>query len=468
MANEEVHPHIKEHNNVQICFADTLTQATNALNRRHLQDPETEPAKLNQGHLMLFGVEEWKNANIQEFNRALGQDLNTFKRLEIFGCEIDEAVQRELANGLTGPNLQNVTQLDLDNTALTPAGATAIFTNVAEATAIETLNLQGSVANADVMKAIDNAMPAGVNIFRHLNKVDLKINDLKKEAGEALASLMTKFVVDDDVELDLFYNDLQAEGAQHIARGLQSDGCMITKLDLCCNNIGDAGAQSLAAALLTNDKLKVLKLALNNIGNPGAIALFHALVPPEEGVNVNQVPNTTLQVLDLSANVMKEEVKESPEEVKRNALMDQYEKEQREIHDRNEHTEEDKERLAFLAQELGKMKTEEQKSNRPLMDALINVLHGANHLKEIDFTGIETDDTGWAKLGSQLPFTAKPVGRPNGDKMKIKFSIVDLMSTERLKEMEKVIWGEDKDSVYDHIDWRRRDPVENKEEEKTN
>lgn len=49
---EEVAPYIKEHDGKQICFADTIVQATNALKRTNLSHAE-DANKLENGHLML-------------------------------------------------------------------------------------------------------------------------------------------------------------------------------------------------------------------------------------------------------------------------------------------------------------------------------------------------------------------------------------------------------------------------------
>lgn len=458
MVKEEVSPHIKDHNGTKICFADTLTQASNALKRQQLPEG-AEPGDLNEAHLMLFGVEDWNKSKVTGLNKALGDGLNTFKRLEIFGCEIDEALQKELANGLTGGNLEHVTQLDLDNTSLSVAGAKAIFDNVTEAQAIEILNLQGSVKDADVLKAIETSLVPNSNIFRHLRKVDLKINDLKQAAGEPLKNLIGKFLSHDEVELDLFYNDLQAQGAREVATGLQLAHCYLTHLDMCCNNIGDAGAGFLASALRTNTSLQVLKLALNNIGNDGGIALFSTLVPSED---VNLRTNETLKVLDLSANVMKGEVKKGE-------LNDAEAQRLAELMDETKYPKGERDEEWFV--ERSKLQQKKQ-DKQDLAEILCRVLLQAHYLNEIDFTGIEFDDAGWDFLGQQLAQTHDIPERVQideaEDKMIIKFSIVDLMSTDRLTRMEEQIWNETKKDTYSHIDWRRRDTGEKKEEEKTN
>jgi len=256
---------------------------------------------------------------------------------------------------------------------------------------------------------------------------------------------------------------LQATGAQHIARGLQVDNCKLTILDLCCNNIQDAGAEALAGALRTNESLKVLKLALNSIGNKGGIALFKSLSSTQASDNVNQ--NKTLRVLDLSANVMKGEKSDgqlTPDQKARLAELEdetKYPKDKKNDEWYDEH---------------GKLDQLRQVKNE-LAESLCDLIDNADHLNEIDFTGIEFDDNGWDQLGTCLNLSAKGYQRATDPdvkpKMTIKFSIVDLMSTERLQQMEAKIWAKDIRDNFDHIDWRRRDVPEEKkegEEKKTN
>lgn len=451
-AAEEVAPYVKEHNGSHICFADTLTQASNALNRTNLSE-DTDATNLDQGHLMLFGVEEWKTTDIASLKGAMKNPSNTFKRLEIFGCEIDEARQAEFAETLAGGSLENIERLDIDNTELKPDGAAAIFNAVAEAGNIKTLNLQGSIPDAATLNAINGALVEECNLFRSLNSIDIKINDIKEEGCEAVKDLMNKMNEFENVELDMFYNDIQAGGARIIATGLQEPECHLTLLDLCCNNIGNDGAISIGNALRTNGTLRTLKLALNNIGNEGAMAIWSALAPLP--TDPNRASNTTLCLLDMSANVMKEEsaipapkltAEEKAELIEIDAkLADLLED------DLTPEQVADRTALETRRGEIAKFHVD-----RPVVTQLIEVLLKANTLEDFDFTGIEFDGDGWRILAENMKSTVRLPNRAK-EPMTIRFSIVDLMSEENLKSMEEAIWEGDLKDAYKNIDWRRRE-----------
>lgn len=455
---EEKSPYIKEHNDKTICFADTLTQAKNALERKEIKDEDK--AKLDGAHLMLFGVESWKKNELKEFKGAMKAATNNFERFEIFGCEMKEADQLQFGELLDPENLSSVKQFDLDNTVLEPNGARAIFEKIAEVPSIEILNLQGSIAGKSaVMAAIADRMVENANIYKSLWKLDLKINELKADAAENVARVMSRMMtanMEGIVSVDLFYNDIKAEGAAHIAAALQNPESVITDLDLCCNNIGDAGAQSIAAMLRTNNSLTTLKLALNNIGAAGGIAIFKALAPRRH--DANQAKNTTLRVLDISANVMKEDqadLDRSAEDKEARAQHEALGKELEQFLDEDLNFIEGKEAEAKAIQEkMDAIKFVDNES-MPLVEAIANVCTGS-WLAEFDFTGIELGNEHWRSLGHHLSTTNNKALQKLGEPMKIRFSIVDLMNENNLKTLEEFIWGNQKDN-YQHIDWRRRE-----------
>lgn len=460
---EEKSPYIKEHENKTICFADTLTQAKNALERKEIKD--ADKAKLDGAHLMLFGVESWKKAELKDFKGAMKAATNNFERFEIFGCEMKEADQLQFGELLDPENLSSVKQFDLDNTVLEPKGAAAIFEKIAEVPSIEILNLQGSIAGkGGVMAAIADKMVDNANIYKSLWKLDLKINELKADAAENVARVMSRMAQSNEeghTEVDLFYNDIKAEGCKHITAALQMPESVITHLDLCCNNIGDAGAESIGAMLRTNTTLVSLKLALNNIGTAGGIAIFKALAPRRH--DANQAKNTTLRILDISANVMKEDTTKdrSAEDVEAQKQKEALETELNQYVDEDENPLEGKE--AEVDAIRAKMDAIVFKDNEtmPLVEAISAVCTGA-WLSEFDFTGIELGNEHWATLGHHLSTTTNKSLQKLGEPMKIRFSIVDLMNEENLKTLEKFIWGDKSNQAspyhtHKHIDWRRRD-----------
>jgi hypothetical protein len=76
--------------------------------------------------------------------------------------------------------------------------------------------------------------------------------------------------------LDLTSNNIEADGARHLAAALERNNTL-TALAVGGNNIGDAGALHLAAALGQNVTLTWLDFSGNNIEDAGAAALRAAL-----------------------------------------------------------------------------------------------------------------------------------------------------------------------------------------------
>ena len=308
----------------------------------------------------------------------------------------------------------------LDNTELSKVGAEAIMKEIGQ-TGVEEINLQGSIKNTEVMKATLEGLIGSTS----LKKLDFKINDIKDTAGKAIEEFMLK-TKSTELELDFFYNALNANGAARIANGLASTSIVL--LDLCCNDIGDDGAVALSRTLIGNTSLRSLKLALNNIGNKGAMAIFSVIVVKANTKNAN----VTLKELDLSANVMKET----------DADVD-------------------------------------EKENPTITSSLIDVIYYGVGLTDFDFTGIELTKSGWERLANaftvahnQFPQTQTLVHNQLQDKTMfdlnvtrfIRFSIVDLMSEENLKLMERAIWEGELSEAFNYIDWRRKKQPETNEE----
>eukprot|EP00831_Metopus_contortus_P016867 TRINITY_DN17103_c0_g1_i7.p1 TRINITY_DN17103_c0_g1~~TRINITY_DN17103_c0_g1_i7.p1 ORF type:complete len:197 (+),score=26.50 TRINITY_DN17103_c0_g1_i7:172-762(+) len=100
-------------------------------------------------------------------------------------------------------------------------------------------------------------------------------------------------------------NNIGVAGAKSIASALKSN-VSLTTLYLWNNNIGDTGTESIAGALTTNSTLTELSLGSNKIGDIGAKFLADALIS-----------NYTLQDLYLSCSNMSESSKLLLEEAAR-------------------------------------------------------------------------------------------------------------------------------------------------------
>ena len=76
--------------------------------------------------------------------------------------------------------------------------------------------------------------------------------------------------------MDLSLNNVGPAGAESLATALKTNKTL-TNLYLSQNDLGPAGAESLATALKTNTTLTNLDLSRNNVGPAGAASLATAL-----------------------------------------------------------------------------------------------------------------------------------------------------------------------------------------------
>jgi hypothetical protein len=127
------------------------------------------------------------------------------------------------------------------------------------------------------------------DICKGVTKLDYSSN--KKLTPAQLKQLISYLTHDHFItELNLWNNQLGDAGAQALAAALKTNTALTT-LDLSYNDLGDAGAQALAAALKTNPSLATLQLGSNQLGEAGAQALAAALKT-----------NTALTTLYLGGN----------------------------------------------------------------------------------------------------------------------------------------------------------------------
>lgn len=105
-------------------------------------------------------------------------------------------------------------------------------------------------------------------------------------------------------------NVLELQGKKLIPRGMQIIGNAlmknrhVVKLELAHNDIGDAGAITLAELLRRNDTIQHLNLAQNKVTDVGGIALASAFIPNVSPNGQAGLWNRTLFTLVLSGNEM--------------------------------------------------------------------------------------------------------------------------------------------------------------------
>jgi len=108
-----------------------------------------------------------------------------------------------------------------------------------------------------------------------IEKLDLGVNHLTLADGKfanAIAKNTTLKV------LWLSDNNINLQGARHLANALKQNNTPLKDLDLAGNNIGDGGAEYIAEMLAVNKTLQKIYLGKNNIGDKGAESIATSLL----------------------------------------------------------------------------------------------------------------------------------------------------------------------------------------------
>lgn len=174
-----------------------------------------------------------------------------------------------------------IRSLNLQNTIMDPAGYKAIAAAIKN-TSIETLNLCNSMLTLEVLEVLSKSLPLSIKTL------DLSSNALENAGATLLAEALPKY------ELErLFLTDcgIKADGAKAIVSALPKS---ISMLDLGRNDIGDIGAECVAA-ILAQYTFTVLKIDHCHITKTGAIMIANAL------------SESHITFLDIEANPMGDE-----------------------------------------------------------------------------------------------------------------------------------------------------------------
>ena len=216
-----------------------------------------------------------------ELARTFGACL-AFQQGDIKLEGIDDASAAVLAAVLEANT--TLTNLNLFNNNLGPAGAESLATALKTNTTLTNLNL-----------SLNNIGPAGAESLATALKTNKTLTDLYlagNNLGPAGAESFARALKTNTTlrNLNLSSNNLGPAGAELPARALKRNKTL-TNLYLADNSIGPAGAESLAIALKINTTLTNLNLSRNKLGPAGAESFATALKT-----------NTTLTNLNLSSN----------------------------------------------------------------------------------------------------------------------------------------------------------------------
>ncbi|XP_055015772.1 LOW QUALITY PROTEIN: uncharacterized protein LOC129410857, partial [Boleophthalmus pectinirostris] len=107
-----------------------------------------------------------------------------------------------------------------------------------------------------------------------LTKLDLSFNCIEDRGARAIGKLLTQSKLK---TLKLYNTMIRDHGAKAIAHGL-STNTTLEELNLSLNRVGDEGGEAIATALVNNSSLKTLDLGGNEVGELTAIALSKVLI----------------------------------------------------------------------------------------------------------------------------------------------------------------------------------------------
>ena len=224
---------------------------------------------------LLVAVECIKECKIEsgyfhiELARTFGACLKVEMALQARDCvDHHDAAAAVLAAVLEANT--TLTNLDLADNSIGPAGAESLATALKTNTTLTNLDLQGNNIGPAGAESLATALKTNTT----LTNLDLSSNNIGPDGAESLAkALKTNTAL---TNLYLSGNNVGPAGAESLATVLKTN-TTLTNLHLSGNNIGPAGAESLATALKTNTTLTNLDLLGNNLGPAGGESVATAL-----------------------------------------------------------------------------------------------------------------------------------------------------------------------------------------------
>ncbi|KAG8461326.1 hypothetical protein KFE25_010513 [Diacronema lutheri] len=193
-------------------------------------------------------------------------------------CALAERALESLARlkGLGSAREMNdtLTKLNLDSVAISPVEVAALALLMRTTSALTTLAL-GFAALGD---AGAEQIARALRINATLRCLFLRGNAIGDDGATALTAALGGSTAPLEV-LELGGNVITDRGAAAFGRALGAVDrpCLLAKLELCNNRIGNEGARALCKGLVTNRALNKLNLYRNHIGDAGGLALGEML-----------------------------------------------------------------------------------------------------------------------------------------------------------------------------------------------
>ena len=164
----------------------------------------------------------------------------------------------------------NLKELNISECTFSYSGAFKLFNALKDYKELKTL-----ILDRNYFAAKDNMKMTALKEVLYRTKIEkLSINDchLGEEGGKAVGEALQEYRFCILQTISARHNNFKDEVAKAFAIGMKVSS-KLEKLDLSCNNIGDAGGELITEALQSNSSLVSLNLSRNNLRVTSA-ALF--------------------------------------------------------------------------------------------------------------------------------------------------------------------------------------------------
>ena len=252
-----------------VSVASNYTSMTSASNVRMSL---AQLLQQNAGSMLDLSSTRLHHNHITELVNALTV-ASSLETLILENCKLNDNEIEILGNGLAGDNMvAPIKRLSFRSNRMGNRGAVSLQAWFRETSTLEELDMSKNQIGSRGAAATLHAFRDNPNCrLRMLNFAHNEIWD--PDDGTFFASNKTLELI------NLEGNFIHDEGIEAIAKGIQSnqEGCVLRRLFLGWNGIGDEGCVQLSRMLETNTSLTTLGLGENDITSVGARALLSSL-----------------------------------------------------------------------------------------------------------------------------------------------------------------------------------------------